>query len=237
MNIEVPHIALIYFSRNTDAESHAKHWFGNKRAKNRAIASSLQLQTSRIVQEAGFPVFHYHEGNQRGDTFGQRLAHAYEEVFALGYQAVIAVGNDSPELGQTDWETTAQKLSAGICVLGPSLRGGAYFIGITREAFHKNVFQNLPWKTNRLFEALRQFCSYKNQAAHLIAPLRDINSLYDLRAIVKSAFITQGFKRQLLFLLAEYKKYIAEAPVNILSTFSPEIGPSRAPPILPVILH
>lgn len=178
--------ALIYFSRRAHREGQHKQWFPSRFAHgNRVIASSLDLQTKQIIRASGLPVFHYHEGNQVGGSFGERLANAYAAVFALGYDAVVAVGNDSPGLAQTDWADVASRLSQGQCVIGPSMRGGAYLIGITAESFHKPSFQSLPWQTADLYGALLHACSSTQAPCYAIAELQDINSLRDLVALTQ----------------------------------------------------
>ena len=181
-------IALLYFSRNAESEGRQKSWFPTGSAnKNTALASSLILQTSNVLSQSGFPVFHFHEGNQQGQTFGERLANAYGEVFRLGYDAVIAVGNDTPDIHKINWQYVGRELASGKCVLGTSLRGGAYLIGITSEAFHKDQFQHLPWQSGRLFVALSKYCILtENDSLCLLESLRDINSWHDLKKLTKS---------------------------------------------------
>ena len=224
-------IALLYFSRNAAAEGRAKAWFsGNSAKKNSALASSLIHQSSRVLQQTGFPLFHYHEGNQKGKTFGERIANAHEEVFSLGYEAIITVGNDSPEIGNTNWHEVGSQLASGKCVIGPSLRGGAYLIGITKDAFEKEQFQNLPWQTSQLFDALFQFCHLQEETPFLLETLRDINSWHDLKKVLKSSLITTSFKRLILWLFSLKQSLFiyrfAFIPASPLLTNSP----FRAPP-------
>lgn len=224
-------IALIYFSRRAYAESRKKSWFPNKAYdSNRAIASSLILQTSGRVRESGLPIFHYHEGNQKGATFGERLANAYQDVFNLGYQGAIAIGNDTPEIADIKWAEVSNQLQSGKCVIGPSLRGGAYLIGITAEVFNKQAFQKLPWQTNKLFTALTRFCTNRQHNPYVLKRLRDINSYYDLQRLVKNSYLGQYFKRLILRLLSCNKRHyknqerrLAKSPLR-LST------PLRGPP-------
>ena len=225
-------IALVYFSRNAARESQEKNWFsGRHTGSNKALASSLIIQSTRIVEATGFPVFHYHEGNQRGRTFGQRIARAYQEVFAQGYDAVIAVGNDSPELATTDWQEIEDQLTAGRCVIGPSLRGGAYLVGLTAEVFHQEKFQHLPWQTHRLFSALTRFCTVREDRPVLLETLRDVNTWHDLQKLVKKSDFAGSFKRILLRLLFRKKKRVTHL-FQYLPTLSLAAPlPLRAPPL------
>jgi glycosyltransferase A (GT-A) superfamily protein (DUF2064 family) len=194
-------IALLYFSRNADLESQKKAWFsGNATYKNKQLAKSLIQQSSQAVYQSGFPVYHFHEGNQKGENFGERLANAYQELYEKGFNAVIAVGNDSPEIAGLDWQQIRHDLQTGKNVLGKSCRGGAYLLGITRASFQKDAFQNLPWKNNQLYtELFRQLNSYEEVVE--LDVLRDINSFFDLKKILFSKGITSLFRKIVTHLL------------------------------------
>ena len=235
MNMDEKKIALLYFSRQASAESRKKRWFsGNSSGKNRALASSLILQSLKVVQQSGFPVFHFHEGNQKGRTFGERLANAYQEVFDLGYDAVIATGNDTPEIAAVNWQAVREQLNAGNCVLGPSFRGGTYLIGLTVEAFQKNAFKQLPWQTNKLLVALQQFCERPAHAPIILETLRDLNSYHDLIKVVKTGNIAIWLCQKIRQLLQNLVP--GNASPDILSNTTLLINmPFRAPPVFHIV--
>lgn len=193
-------IALIYFSFSAQQEAKRKNWFApTSQKQNLEVASSLILQSSEVIQQSGFPVFHYHEGNQKGNSFGERIANAYQEVFDLGYDAVISVGNDSPEIAQLNWSNIRQELESGNCILGPDLRGGTYFIGLTKEVFNKEAFQNLSWQHQNLFEELYKYCCSQNHIV-LLKKLRDVNSLQDLKKAIQQLSFLPKLQKILLLL-------------------------------------
>lgn len=203
-------IALLFFSRSAALEGRKKAWFSaGSGSKNKTLAAALIRHTYQTLEQSGFPVFHFHENNQQGQTFGERLANAYQEVFDLGYEAVVAVGNDTPEIDRIDWHHTANQLMAGKCVIGPTFRKGAYLIGITAEAFKKEAFEQLPWQSEQLFQALHTFCTRSNEPPVLLDTLRDLNTRGDLGKLRFSSFLDLHLKRVLLSLLF--------FPVRILS--------------------
>lgn len=140
-------IALIFFSRTSVDEAKYKFWFKGK-TKNLHAASLLINKAESSIQKSGIPVYHFHEQNQKGDTFGERIANAYQEVFDMGYEQVISVGNDCPDLEHINWKQISINLSKGKSVLGPDARGGAYLIGIQRKYFDKSKFETLSWQKN-----------------------------------------------------------------------------------------
>ena len=226
------HIALIYFSRTPGAESKHKQWFKKDRSGrvNKALATSLITHSARVVRQPGLPVFHYHEGNQTGSTFGEKITNAFAEVFRQGYQAVIAVGNDSPGLERTDWHCITNWLQEGENVLGPSTNGGAYLVGLTANTFKKLSFQQLPWQTRGLFDALFQFCSHGDVRTHTLDQLHDVNSFADIVVLASSDAVSKAFKRVLLYIL-DRVKVLFPVPETLRGLlFNKFTKPLRAPP-------
>lgn len=195
-------IALLFFSRNASAEGRKKAWFSaGEGGRNKTLATSLIAQTHQVLIKTGLPIFHIHEGLQHGETFGQRLANAYQSVFDLGYYGVIAVGNDTPGIDLIDWQELSTQLKGGHCIIGPTYRRGAYLIGITADLFDKRAFQELPWCSRGLFQALVQFCSGIS-TPFILSRLRDINRRSDLTRLLTDANLNGRFIsiiRNLLF--------------------------------------
>jgi len=224
-------IALIYFSRSANAEAKEKSWVRHSGLQNSEIASALIFQSDKIVQGSELTVFHYHEGNQTGNTFGERLGNAYQEVFDRGYKAAIAIGNDSPELASMDWKAAIHHLQDGNCVLGPSMRGGAYFVGLTAEVFNKKSFSTLPWQTGRILTELWHYCQGPTKPVIFLDRLRDINTFHDLVYAAKSELTGEDFRCLLLQLLHKLR---ATERIGInqnpnYTAYAPSV-PGRAPP-------
>ncbi|MFT4737012.1 MAG: hypothetical protein ACI92W_001121 [Paraglaciecola sp.] len=191
-------IALLYFSRQAEAEQRAKPWMKGHKNPN-SVASSLIRQSSRLLANANLPVFHFHEGNQVGGNFGERIAHAFHTIFAQGYRGVIAVGNDTPGLTQGHLTEAHEALSLGHSILGPSRNKGAYLIGMTSDQFDVETFSQLPWQSNKLFDTLQDFCR-QNQVCSLLPCLQDLNSFSDLKQLILHKEVPVGYARLLLFL-------------------------------------
>ena len=229
---EQKNIALLYFSRSARLEGRRKNWASRRPELNRAIASSLILRSTRTVRASGLPVFHYHEGNQKGQTFGERMANAFQEVFALGFEAVISVGNDSPELARTNWQDITARLAEGECVIGPSLRGGAYLIGLTAAAFDPEALQLLPWQTEHLQGSLIRYCARRGAHPQVLTPLRDINTWSDLLALVRDPDLGRRLRHIVRQLLNSSRQQTIE--YDHFSPFPPILRARtlRAPPCL-----
>jgi uncharacterized protein len=72
---------------------------------------------------------------QRGETLAQRLAAVFDDLFAAGARAVVAVNSDSPPIPVEYLELAFARLAPGRIVLGPAADGGYYALGIDRATW------------------------------------------------------------------------------------------------------
>lgn len=223
-------IALIFFSRTKADEARQKSWFREK-SKNQELAQLLIERASSAIKASGIPVFHFDEQKQLGNSFGERIANAYQEVFDLGYEQVISVGNDCPDLKNINWEEITQDLSSGKSILGPDTRGGAYLIGIQKAAFNKTEFENLSWQKNTLYKELKQFCKNSTILSEL-TQYRDLNSYHDIRII---SFVRKS-EDYFFKLISQFLIYRIPSPIESKTTHHDfhifNDSPLRAPPFL-----
>jgi hypothetical protein len=223
-------IAIIFFSRKAKKEAKFKKFIASTDAINENLSATLISSTQKELQSTQIPIFHYHEENQVGNTFGEKLANAYQEVFDQGYQAVISVGNDSPEINQINWVNITEKLQKGENILGPNLRGGAYLIGLTKSQFQKSAFASLPWQSNKLFKTLVYYCESNAVSTIILDKLRDINTIHDLKLFLKnSASFKNIFQLVKLILSSKVLKNLKQI-INFQSLVALPGLPFRGPP-------
>lgn len=88
---------------------------------------------------------------QRGDTFGERLLAAAEDILACGYGAVCLIDSDSPTLPAHSLELAVEALSqpGDRVVLGGSDDGGYYLIGLKHP--HRMPFERITWSTGNVY--------------------------------------------------------------------------------------
>jgi len=174
-----PNTALLVFSRFLKKETEEKIVHSD-REKNFEILQNFENLLSKKVKQSGLHAFHFDESKQRGQNFGEKLSNALEEVFEDGFESVIVIGNDCPDLSVKDIHLATQRLNFNDLVLGPDLRGGAYLIGITRSAFNKNAFEKLSWQSGFLIDS---FKAYAGKSAYTLAWLEkkaDFNTSNDI---------------------------------------------------------
>ena len=173
--------AILLFTRTPEEEALHKTFVSAGKHINRRIAQQLINHTFTCIEKAGIPVYVINSRQQRGSTFGERLAAAFQDVFEEGYQNVIAVGNDTLALTARDIQLAANHLEHNQAVVGPTHRGGAYLIGLRRSVFCRIDFTGLPWETDLLFDSLLQALP---EECVLLKYERDINDATDFYAVL-----------------------------------------------------
>ncbi|MFQ5753895.1 MAG: TIGR04282 family arsenosugar biosynthesis glycosyltransferase, partial [bacterium] len=95
------------------------------------------------------PAFHHFP--QIGENLGQRLIHAFEQVFSQHSDKVIILGSDSPTLPIEIVGKAFNRLKSFDLVLGPAEDGGYYLIGLKQP--NKQLFENIQWSSTSVLQA------------------------------------------------------------------------------------
>ena len=170
------HTAVLLFARSIEQEAqHRSFGFSARKAHrcHRALRSRLMAQ----LDQAQLPVIQVDEANQRGTCFAERLVHAITQTFARGFDSVIVLGGDSPDVEARDVMQAAAALKAGHSAIGRDQRGGVYLFALQREALCTQALKALPWCTSQLAAALTALLPY----AALLRERRDVHTGRDLQ--------------------------------------------------------
>ncbi|MDB5034265.1 MAG: hypothetical protein JWQ98_1506 [Chlorobi bacterium] len=153
------------FVRDERLEAAAKPLPGlYRRAGYRSLNNRILSRTA-LLAASGIDLIVAGEGNaaegyahafaQRGASFGERITNAISDAFAIGYEQVVVIGNDCPELAPSDITDAFQRLGDGATlVAAPARDGGAYLLAARSGTFDPEAFLWLPWQTGKLFEAI-----------------------------------------------------------------------------------
>ncbi|SHG59330.1 TIGR04282 family arsenosugar biosynthesis glycosyltransferase [Flagellimonas flava] len=170
--------AVLIFASSAEVDSHAK-----KIQAGVPLFQALTAQTIQVVQATGLPYFHFTENEQCGNSFGDRFIHAIQQVFDQGYSKIVAVGNDSPHLGAKQLLQAAAETSKENVVLGPSLDGGFYLLGLHADHFDEHGLGQLPWQTSSLLNKTKTYLKSLNIGVTLLQTFKDIDALADLKRL------------------------------------------------------
>jgi uncharacterized protein len=88
---------------------------------------------------------------QRGETFGERLLCAAEDLLSLGFESLCLIDADSPTLPHALLAEAVTRLAGAgdRLVLGPAEDGGYYLLGL--KGAHRRLFEGIHWSTERVF--------------------------------------------------------------------------------------
>lgn len=118
----------------------------------------------------------------RGDI-GTRLAGAFQEVFDEGYEALAAIGSDIPGLRPELVRRAIGLIEPGRVVLGPTLDGGYYLIGLASPGVP--VFSGIEWSGSGVCEQTARIALDCGLDVLELPPLRDIDAREDWEAYLK----------------------------------------------------
>lgn len=118
---------------------------------------------------------------QVGGNLGTRLVHAFARSFATGDSAVVIIGTDAPGVNRRIVAAAFRALRTHDLVLGPSLDGGYYLIGLT--APQPALFRAIPWSTRDVLRATEARARAAGLGVTLLTLLRDVDTAEDARAL------------------------------------------------------
>lgn len=188
---------------------------------------------SRLVRKlagvAGVDVILFHDGAtpdvrhagaraqllQHGRSFAHRVEDAVTRVLARGYERVVLVATDVPQLDACHVLDAAGKLAAGSgLVLGEDTTGGCYLIGLTRDS--ADVLKGVSWQEGTDFGRLcERGSSLPGRVSVLSQKLADVDEARQVAVLRWEAQAASIGKR--------LRALIAELPLDH-DTVLPKVG-------------
>lgn len=120
----------------------------------------------------------YHKYQQEGENLGQRMQHAFQVVFELGYKKGVIIGSDCWELETRDVENAFGLLDNAPIAIGPARDGGYYLLGM-RKLFPE-LFRDISWSSTLVLQETLQKSKQAGTAYSLLRTLSDIDTEADL---------------------------------------------------------
>lgn len=120
-----------------------------------------------------------HYRAQSGGDLGERMRNAFAQGFQRGYQQIIAIGADCPELDEACLRRAAGLLAESDVVLGPASDGGYYLIGLRRP--EPRLFAGIEWSTATVLATTQARIRECGLSCSLMEEKEDIDDLATLR--------------------------------------------------------
>lgn len=117
---------------------------------------------------------------QQGVDLGQRMKNAFKEGFKDGYNRIVLIGSDLPDITATHINQALEALIQNDVVFGPAEDGGYYLIG--QSKMHDFIFENKPWSKMTLLQETLNELKEKQTTFATLDTLNDIDTFEDLVA-------------------------------------------------------
>ncbi len=110
---------------------------------------------------------------------GERMSHAFREVFKSGYRRAALVGADIPGLSSTIIQKAFELLSRNDVVYGPAEDGGYYLVGMSKPI--QEIFEDVPWSSDQTLKRSIEKAERSGFSVALLETLFDVDTIEDAR--------------------------------------------------------
>lgn len=145
---------------------------------------------------------------QRGKDLGERLTNCFADVFAMGFDCVMAIGGDSPTLpDEMVFEAFDCLETENDVVVVPAEDNGYCLIGMRK--LNPAVFQNIPWSTADVMAATETQANAAGLSLIVGPAWYDVDTPEELERLKQELKETKGmakFTRKVLKELAKVNK-------------------------------
>lgn len=116
---------------------------------------------------------------------GERLRRAVSGAFGEGAREVVVVGTDTPAMEREDLEAAWTRLADHDVVVGPAVDGGYWLLGLRKDC--PGLFAGIPWSTAEVLSATLARAADLGLRVGRLRELRDVDTLEDWRAWLRTA--------------------------------------------------
>ena len=131
---------------------------------------------SEFLPEKGPSIIHDSKV-QQGIDLGEKMKNAFDEAFSCGYEMVVIIGTDCPNLSAEILNDAFVKLTQFDAVIGPAADGGYYLLGIKKRL--PQIFETIEWSTSSVLSKTLEILEKNNCSFSLLPILYDIDEAKD----------------------------------------------------------
>ncbi|MGD0278383.1 MAG: TIGR04282 family arsenosugar biosynthesis glycosyltransferase [Smithella sp.] len=130
----------------------------------------------------------YEYAAQKGTDLGERMKNAFLREFTAGFEQVVLIGSDCPDLPADIIEEAFRFLeNQSNVVIGPSMDGGYYLIGFQKDAFCPDIFSGPQWGNSSVLEKTMNILHSQDKQFSILPAWRDIDTHEDLTGLIKKS--------------------------------------------------
>lgn len=120
---------------------------------------------------------------QKGSDVGARMGNAIRYMLENRAEKTVITGTDIPDINRIIIAQAFEILSHKDIVIGPAHDGGYYLIGMKTPI--PELFQGITWSAGNVFSETVNIIKLLNKSYGTVPVLSDIDTIEDLRHIVK----------------------------------------------------
>jgi len=120
---------------------------------------------------------------QTGKDLGEKMSNAFRDEFKRGYDRLILIGTDIPEITESVLLQAFDILETKDAVIGPASDGGYYLIGFKKESFSEKIFHDMNWSTTDVFGETLKAMDRTGIKYGWVSELNDVDTPKDLKAL------------------------------------------------------
>ena len=121
---------------------------------------------------------------QAHGVLGDRIENALENSIKEGAEKAIITASDVPDLSVNELKAAIDALDSNDLVIGPSLDGGYYLLGLKK--MEKALFKGIDWSTKDVFRQTLHKAMMAGLSVFCLPQLLDIDTKDDLRLWLKT---------------------------------------------------
>jgi hypothetical protein len=181
--------AIILFAELPNVEAKKKQFSQvSSLLSSKKVSTALTKHTLNLVSKCNRDFYWVDSLKQHGNSFGEKITNAFTDIFSMGYEHVICVGNDTLQLSRKHLFTAINAVEHQKIILGPSYDGGTYLIGFSKKDFNEASFKNIKWQSSKTYQNLKEiFCDSEIIETEL---LKDFDHFCDLKKLPKSPILS-----------------------------------------------
>ncbi|MFB9051511.1 TIGR04282 family arsenosugar biosynthesis glycosyltransferase [Formosa undariae] len=140
-------------------------------------ADRYVFYSENIQNEDLWNTEHFRKKLQSGHNLGERMSHAFSDLFQNYYLKVIIIGSDILDLTTEVIDDAFNQLEHHDVVIGPAKDGGYYLLGM--KTLESNIFEGKAWGTETVLQDTLK--NLENKSVSLLEELNDIDTFEDIK--------------------------------------------------------
>ena len=133
-------------------------------------------ELNKMIDWAGSGFKYYY---QEGNDLGERMSNAFNKAFTLGVKKAIIIGTDVPDISNNLITSSFSLLDEKDFVIGPSIDGGYYLLGM--KNLNCDLFSGINWSTETVLDHTINRIEKNNFSFAKLKQLHDIDDEQSLK--------------------------------------------------------